>query len=102
MKKHSKFRPERFISEPGRCFIISGPNRGTVVGMPPGTPLSPGQKKLLLSQDYSDQFNNLDLVSHPSVYFDRRFDDLMIKAIARKSPLTRAEVEEVFGKVAWK
>ena len=50
---------------------------------------------------YAKTFDNLDHVSHLAVMFDSRFADLMRVAIARGLPLTRAEVEQVFGDHGW-
>lgn len=50
---------------------------------------------------YARQFDNLDEVGHPSILFSDAFAELMGKAVARGSPLTRAEVEAVFGGIGW-
>ena len=52
-------------------------------------------------KDYSSKFDNLDSVAHLSIAFDPKFAGLMQKAIDRNSPLSRAEVEEVFGDISW-
>jgi len=55
----------------------------------------------LLEQEYSRRFDNLDEVEHVS-FFDRpEFSALLQKAIDRNSPLTRPEVEQVFGDPGW-
>jgi len=54
-----------------------------------------------LEREYSSRFDNLDEVEHVS-FFDRpEFSRLLQKAIDRNSPLSRKEVEEVFGDPGW-
>jgi hypothetical protein len=50
---------------------------------------------------YSRKFDNLDEVGHLSVLYRPEFAELMQAAINRNSPLTRAEVETVFGPLSW-
>lgn len=54
-----------------------------------------------LAETYAAQFTNLDEVAHPSFFHKPAFGALLQKAIDRQSPLTRAEVEEVFGDPGW-
>jgi hypothetical protein len=50
---------------------------------------------------YSERFDNLDEVAHPSLFYLPKFGELLQAAIDRGSPLTRAEVEAVFGDPGW-
>jgi hypothetical protein len=54
-----------------------------------------------VSEAYSEKFDNLDDVTHPSIFFLPAFGELLQKAIDRGSPLTRDEVESQFGDLAW-
>ena len=54
-----------------------------------------------IGREYDLMFDNLDEVAHLSFLFDPRFGELMQKAIARGSALTRAEVKQVFGDPGW-
>lgn len=54
-----------------------------------------------IAEVYSTRFNNLDEVSHPSIFFEPAFGALLQKAIDRNSPLTQAEVEAVFEGISW-
>jgi hypothetical protein len=50
---------------------------------------------------YSEKFDNFDEVGHPAIVTTARFGDLLQKATNRGSPLTRQEVEAVFGDLSW-
>jgi len=52
-------------------------------------------------QDYCRRFDNYVELSHQAVAFDPRFDTLMRQAIERGSPLTRKEINQVFGQLNW-
>jgi hypothetical protein len=54
-----------------------------------------------VSEAYSLKFDNLDEITHPSIFFLPSFGELLQKAIDRGSPLTRDEVESQFGELAW-
>ena len=55
----------------------------------------------LLEQEYSRKFDNLDQIEHASFFDAPQFSALLQKAIDRNAPLTRQEVEEVFGDPGW-
>lgn len=54
-----------------------------------------------VGEEYSRRFGNLDTVGHISLLYLPEFGDLMQKALDRNTPLTRSEVEEVFGDPGW-
>jgi len=54
-----------------------------------------------LGHVYAGKFDNLDEVAHVSILYRPEFANLMQKAINRNSPLTRQEIEEVFGDPGW-
>jgi len=58
-------------------------------------------KIIRLEQEYSRWFVNLNEVEHVSFFHRPEFVQLLQKAIDRNSPLTRQEVEEVFGDPGW-
>ena len=54
-----------------------------------------------LAGEYAALFGNLDEVCHPAVMFEPAFRDLLARAVASGTALTRGEVEKVFPGVAW-
>jgi hypothetical protein len=54
-----------------------------------------------ISEAYSEKFDNYAELAHPAIFFLPKFGDLLQKAIVRNFPLTRQEVEAVFGDPGW-
>lgn len=53
------------------------------------------------AEAYSGLFDNFNDLAHPSIVFKPEFYDLLQRAVDRGTPLTVAEVEQVFGKLNW-
>jgi hypothetical protein len=54
-----------------------------------------------IADAYSSKFDNLDEVMHPSVMFKSGFLDLLENAVRSNQPLSREQVESVFGPISW-
>jgi len=50
---------------------------------------------------YQAAFGGIDEIVHPAIMFEPEFLQLLEKAVARGTPLTRTEVETVFPDVSW-
>ncbi len=54
-----------------------------------------------IGKDYAVRFDNLADLAHPAIAHDPKFGDLLQTALDRGTPLTRAEVEAIFGDPGW-
>lgn len=50
---------------------------------------------------YADRFDNLDELTHPQLMEDPRFPDFVQAAVRSGEKITREQIEQKFGAVAW-
>ncbi len=54
-----------------------------------------------IERAYHAKFDNLDEVWHMSIFDQPEYNKLLQTAVERGTPLTRSEVEAVFGDPGW-